>query len=282
MSEVFSIFLGCVIYSITNILFVRIVSKLKVQKSKFVLLSIILIMSIIHTIMVLKIVGIIKTIITLFMYIISYKLLFGMNWKKTIFLSIIHAILILIPDLGILVIATSILGISKDYYYNVFAGSFLATIMVSIGLLLITYIFRNFLNKILNIRLDKNIKIIIISGLVLLCVGFVFFQFVDIYIFNDNIIIYILTIIFFIIVLFNLIKERVNNDSLKEQYDKLLEFMVTYEKEVEEQRILRHENKNNLIAIKSKIIEKDNEKEIVNYIDELLNISTKIKNEKYA
>ena len=33
MSEVFSIFLGCVIYSVTDILFVRIVTKLKSKRN---------------------------------------------------------------------------------------------------------------------------------------------------------------------------------------------------------------------------------------------------------
>lgn len=282
MSEVFSIFLGCVIYSITDVLFVRIVSKLKFKKDTKFNITIILFMSIFHTLMVLKGKGIIKTVFTYIFYVITHRLLFVMSWKKSIFLTIMYFILMLVPDLVILVIAISILGIEKMWIYEVFAGSFLAIVLVSIGLLIITYIFRNFLNKILNIKIENNMKIIIISGLVLLCIGLLFFKFIDNYFLSNNIIIYILIITFFIIVLFTLIKERVNNDNLKDQYDKLLEFMVTYEKEVEEQRILRHENKNNLIAIKSKIIDKDNEKEIVNYIDELLNISTKVKNEKYA
>lgn len=282
MSEVFSIFIGCVIYSITDVLFAKIVSKLKLKQDKLFTVVVILIMSIFHTIMVIKGKGIIKTISTFIFYIFTHKLLFDMTWKKAIFLTIMYFIIILIPDLGLLVVCTTILGFDKTYCYEVIAGSFLSTVLVSIGLLLIGYLFRNFLNKILNIKLEKNVKIIIMSGLVLLSLAIMFYYSFSFVNYNLETMIVLIIIGLFIVILFNLIKERVNNDNLKDQYDKLLEFMVTYEKEIEEQRILRHENKNNLIAIKSKIIDKDNQKEIVNYIDELLNISTKVKNEKYA
>ena len=191
-------------------------------------------------------------------------------------------ILLLVPELGSFIIATYIFKLDNNYLYNNFAGSFLANLLISLGLLVITYLFRIFLNKISKIKLDKNIKIIIISGLVLLCLGIMFYNSFSFVTYSLETLIILIIIGIFIIVLFTLIRERINNDSLKEQYDKLLEFMATYEKEVEEQRILRHENKNNLVAIKSKIIDKDNEKEIVSYIDELLNISTKVKYEKYA
>lgn len=282
MSEVFSIFLGCLVHSITNILFGTLVLKLKSNRSRLFTSITIIVMSVLLTFMVLNIFGIIKTLLTLLMYIITYKILFNISWKKSLFLSIMYVILLLIPDLGILVIATSLLKVDNTYYYEVFAGSFLATFLVSIGMLIITYLFKNFLNKVINIKLDKNIKIIIISALVFLSLAIMFYHSFSYVNYNLETIIILIIIGIFIIIFFNLIKERINNDNLKDQYDKLLEFMVTYEKEVEEQRILRHENKNNLIAIKSKIIDKDNDIEIVNYIDELLNISTKVKNEKYA
>lgn len=282
MSEVFSNFLGNIILSITDISFVRIITKSNINKSKKIVLLYLLIMTTIHTIIVFYVNGILRTILTLLLYIFSYKLLYKITWKKAVFLAMIYLILLLIPDLLTLLILTNIFGMSKEYCYEVFASSFLSNLIVCFGMLLITYLFRFFLNKISNVKLDKNIKIIIISGLVLLSLGIMFYNSFSFVIYNLETFIILIIIGIFIVILFTLIKERVNNDSLKEQYDKLLEFMATYEKEVEEQRILRHENKNNLIAIKSKIIDKDNEKEIVNYIDELLNISTKIKNEKYA
>ena len=282
MSEVISNFFGNIVLSITNISFVNIVSKKKLERSKIFILIFIFIMSVFQTLIFIFDKGILKTLVMFAIYMINHKALYKLSWKKTIFLTIMYAIFLLIPDIILIIVCTTILGMTKQYCYEVFAGSFLSNLLVCAILLIITYIFRNFFNKILNIKLDKNIKIIIISGLVLLSLGIMFYNSFSFIIYNLETMIILIIIAIFIVVLFTLIKERLNNDNLKEQYDKLLEFMVTYEKEVEEQRILRHENKNNLIAIKSKIIDKDNEKEIVSYIDELLNISTKIKNEKYA
>ena len=56
--------------------------------------------------------------------------------------------------------------------------------------------------------------------------------------------------------------------------------MTIYEEEVENQRTLRHETKNEFLAIRAKICDK--EKEIINYIDEILGDTYSVKKEKYA
>ena len=43
--------------------------------------------------------------------------------------------------------------------------------------------------------------------------------------------------------------------------------MTTYENEIEKQRILRHETKNEFLAIKAKLYDKQKNKEIIDYID---------------
>lgn len=282
MSEVFSNFLGNIPLCLSEILFVILISKNRLRKSITFTIIVIIIMSLMHTLIVFNTTGILITIFTFLFYIYANKLLFDVNIKKNIFLIIIYAIMLLIPDMLSLLICTKLLGMTKEYCYEIFAGSFLSNLMVSTLMILITIIFRTLLDQLMKLKLENNKRIIVISGVTLLSVGFIFFQFINSYEFSNNILIYVLIISFFIIVLINLIRERIENDNMKERYDKLLEFMATYEKEVEEQRILKHENDNNLITIKSKIIDKDNEKEIVSYIDELLNVNTKFKHQKYA
>ena len=58
--------------------------------------------------------------------------------------------------------------------------------------------------------------------------------------------------------------------------------MVTYENEIEKQRILRHETKNEFRTIRAKICDKQDNKAIIEYIDEILNDKYEIKQEKYA
>ena len=58
--------------------------------------------------------------------------------------------------------------------------------------------------------------------------------------------------------------------------------MTTYEDEVEKQRILRHETKNAFLSIKAQLTDKAETKDIINYIDSILEDDVKIKNEEYA
>ena len=83
-------------------------------------------------------------------------------------------------------------------------------------------------------------------------------------------------------VLLDLIKQTLINNKIKSDYDNLLEFLTIYEEEVENQRTLRHETKNEFLAIRAKICDKEKESEIINYIDEILGDTYSVKKEKYA
>ena len=85
MSEVFSNFLGNIVLSITNLLFVRIITKEKIKCNKKIILIILLIMILYHTIIVYFFEGILRTLLTFIFYIIVHKLLFNINWKRSIF-----------------------------------------------------------------------------------------------------------------------------------------------------------------------------------------------------
>ena len=68
-----------------------------------------------------------------------------------------------------------------------------------------------------------------------------------------------------------MIKQIMDNNKLTSEYDRLLEFMTTYEIEIENQRILRHEIKNEFRIIRAKINDNQENKEIIEYIDEIVN-----------
>jgi len=77
-------------------------------------------------------------------------------------------------------------------------------------------------------------------------------------------------IIILLLVLSNSIRQVIENRKLSDKYDKLLEFMTTYEEEIENQRILRHEIKNEFLVVRAKLLDSQKNKEIVHYIDEIL------------
>ena len=97
--------------------------------------------------------GTIKTIITCLLYSSLFFCIFNIKLSKSVFTSIVYVILLVIPDLLILSTAIYILGISKEYYYSDFASSLLGNISVCLCLVIITYVLKKPLKKLINYNL---------------------------------------------------------------------------------------------------------------------------------
>ena len=134
----------------------------------------------------------------------------------------------------------------------------------------------------INKEIERSTKILIFSLLIFLCVGLFFYRLIKEFRFSNAIFLYLGVIVVLLSALFSLIKQMVTNNKIRKEYDQLLEFMTTYEEEIEKQRILRHETKNEFLAIRAKICDKEKEEAIVKYIDSILGDSYLIKQEKYA
>ena len=147
---------------------------------------------------------------------------------------------------------------------------------------LITYKLKNLLRKVINSKINNNTKIITLSLLTLVCISKFFYTLIKEFRFSDNVLVYLVSMLVLTSVLFSLVKQTIDNYKLTSEYDKLLEFMTTYENEIEKQRILRHETKNEFLIIKGKIQDKEKDKEIINYIDEILTEKIEVKQEEYA
>ena len=162
------------------------------------------------------------------------------------------------------------------------AGSLLSNFIVYASMIPLTLILKRPLKKLLDIKLDYNKKVILISILTLISVLVFFFDIIASVKVGTKIILYLIAIVTFVGILIFLIIEENKNIQLKVKYEKLLEFMQTYEIELEKERILKHEHKNELITIKSKIIDKDSEINIIGYIDELLGDEERFSQEGYS
>ena len=64
-------------------------------------------------------------------------------------------------------------------------------------------------------------------------------------------------------IIISVLVQNYRNNELTIKYDKLLEFIKKYEVEIDNQRVMRHEVKNQLLTIKSKLIDKDKNKNII-------------------
>ena len=282
INEYASAYIGIFLLGIGEILFAKISLKQEVTLSKLKTFLVLLIASLIYAIIYANMTGIAKTFFIYFIHVIEFKQLFNISYSKSIFLTFIYLTLIMGIEIIQLLFMTNILGISKAYYYNTYGGSVIGNLITGILLVTITYILRKLFRKIINAKLETNTKIIVFSILTFICLTMFLYSIIKEFRFGDDILLYLISIIVLLTILFGLIKQTLENNQLTNRYDKLLEFMKTYENEIEKQRILRHEIKNEFRTIRAKICDKQENKEIIEYIDEIVNDKYKVDKEKYA
>jgi len=253
--------------------------KLKLNIKKIGILTITIIL---YSLIINYMSGTIKTLLLSSLYVILYKVLFKVSFSECIFMVFLHAILIIIPDTLYLLFLLNVLKISPEVCYSEYAGSLLSNIVVCTLLILLVFIFRKWLKKLLKIRIDNDKAIIIYTILTFGCILIIFYNaFLNIK-FNKNLLLSTIVMITFVIILYSLMRQKIENSKIVEKYDKLLEFIKKYEKAIEEQRTMRHESKNQLITIKTKLIEKEVNNKIIEYIDSIINEHIEFSEEKYG
>ena len=226
--------------------------------------------------------GTIKTIITCLLYSSLFFSIFKIKLSKSVFTSIVYVILLVIPDLLILSTAIYILGISKEYYYSVIASGLIENLSVLLIMILLTYIIRKPLRKLMKYKLSENKKIVVISVLAIIFTAIFFYKFATGYKMNQDVIIYLIAMFAFIVILFTLFRQRMDNEKVSKKYDELLDVMKNYESDIEEQRTLRHETKNEFATIKCKLQDKEDNKTIIEYIDSVIGEKGKASSTKYS
>lgn len=227
-------------------------------------------------------VGEIKSIMNFVMNTILFLYVYKISVSKSIFMSFIHVILLLVADICTIVIPLYIFKVDKNYLYNVFAGSILSNTIVCIVFTLLLVILRKPLQRLFAYEISSNIKIAIFSMLSIICIFIFFYIGFSNLETNNTLLISIFGMLVFLTILFSLVKQKIDNNKITEKYDSLIEFMNSYEEKIDELRIQSHENKNQLLNIKSKIIDKDKNKNIIEYIDSILNEKVQLDKGKYS
>lgn len=221
-----------------------------------------------------------KTITTCLLYASLFFCIFKIKLSKSIFTSIVYVIMLVIPDL--IVTLGVILIVGKEYFYEELAGSLLSNVLVCALIILLTYTFRKWLRKLINYNLSTNKKIIMMSSLTLVMLAIFFYNLIKTFEFNNNIITYLAIIVMLICVLLYLFKQKIENEKISKKYDELLDVMKSYESDIEEQRTLRHETKNEFATIKCKLQDKEDNKTIIEYIDSVIGEKGKASSTKYS
>ena len=278
MLKVISDFLGAILNVVSSIIFARIVLNKKIRVNKWASLTLILLISLCLHFFCYSNVTVWKSIIFFFLYAFLFKFFYSLDFVKTIMLNFFYFVIQIISE--IIGINFLFLIISENELYNIIAGSFLGNIIVVLMLSLITLVFRSVILKFINIKYKYSlIFILLIATSCIVVVFYAGFQL------GTNAIDKFLCV-FCILVIFSALSysfiQSYKNQQLVDEYDNLLSFIKKYEKEIDNQRIMRHETKNQLLTIKSKIIDKEKEDAILNYIDVIIKDGRKVNHSEYA
>jgi len=283
MINILETYIGIVILVMSTILFAKIVLNKQIAVNKIMFVIVVLISALLYDVFSIYLVPTAKSLCIFVLVAFVFKYIFDISLSKSLFVSFLCHALIIIPDFIAMYFCLNIIHMSKEYCYEVFAGSMLSNLMVSTLFIVLTYLFRKPLRKLVSFGFETNKKIILFSILTLISVLIFGFKIVNTVRVDGDIVSFVFVIIVLVLVLISLLKQKRDNDKLASQYNSLLEFMKQYEAQIENQRIIRHETKNQLLTIKSKIVDKDKQKETLKYIDKILGDNDiKFDQEKYA
>ena len=282
MLEVLKIFFSSIFMMISVHAFGFITTSKEQRKPiKLVSVLILLLFSILYTLIYITFKGTIKSITICLIYALYVYTSFDRNISKSIFSGIIYMILLIIPDLILLGVITKVLNLSKEYCYSTFAGSILGNLSVSVLMILLDYLLRKPLRKIVNYKLSSSTKIIIVSLLALVTIAKVFYNLITDYRFSNDVLTYVLLIGTLMIILFSLLRQRSDTENMFRKNDALIGIMKNYEIDIEDQRTLNHETKNELLTIRSKLSDEE-DKELCEYIDSIIGDKKVIKSSKIS
>lgn len=281
MSQVIEAIIENFLYNLCVYTFGKIVINRKNSISKIQFIHLIILATIVDVLIFLNLSSVPKTLLMLLIDIIIYKRVFCLKNSKAIFMAILYTFILILSEM-LVFISIKVFKIDNSYLYNNLAESVLINVIIFGILLVITMIFKYYLRQMLNNKIKSTTKIIIYSLSTLACIVLIFYKiFSDIKL-NLDFFVYVFSMVIFTTILFSLIRETISNAILSEKYENVLDYMSGYEHEVENQRIVRHEAKNELIIIKSKICDGESSKELMDYIDEILDEKVEFKEEKYA
>lgn len=212
------------------------------------------------------------------LFAVLVKLNFSMDISKTIILTFIYYIVLILADMISINLLSMILG-EKEFYLSV-AGGIIGSMVVFVITVLLSFIFRKLILKILNIKIRYRMLFVMIFSIV--CIIALFYATFRLGTNSADKLLCIFSIFVLVLVIGNSFMQAYKNNQLILQYDNLLSFIKKYETEIDNQRTMRHETKNQLLTIKSKIIDKEKPTAIVDYIDTILNDGRKINHAEYA
>ena len=274
-------YFGTLLSIVGALIYVKYILKNKIKGNKIMIILLVFIIPLIILIMHVLNYTLVKTLASLFLCGLLFKIAFNFKFSKSLTYAVSFIVMLTIAEIIEFIFITKVLNISNSYIYNILSASLVGNLIVTSLFLIISYIFRKPLLKVLNV----NIKHEFIFNILILFAIIIFFFYMTFSNIDNGIGVVpgVIIIILMIYIFIHILLQLYRNNELTIMYDRLLEFIKKYEVEIDNQRTMRHEIKNQLLTIKSKLTDNDSNASIINYIDEIIDDNNKIiKHSEYA
>lgn len=221
----------------------------------------------------------IAKVVTLYVVVlVIYRFLFKRNIAQCAILSLISYLLLVIGEILFTLSLTGLHAVGLVSSMKAYTGSIIANFTVCLVALIIFSLISNFLRKML-LKVKENNKFSLIFSFISVMIAIISLLYkmyfnnwkVDNSFFLNIIIILCLVYIGLIVIKQHIDKSKINND-----YEEYVEYSKESENLVEKYSISQHENKNELIIIRS-MVHKSNKK-LLEYLDEIISSKDSIEN----
>lgn len=278
MWQLMSDYIGSLINVVSVVVFAWIVLKKKFQIEPWKLIVFVLLISLGLDISCYLNLTMLKTLFLFISYVFLLRAVFSLDFIKSIILDFFYFIFLIVSDMIAIKLFTLILG--EELFYKIIAGHIFGSFVVLLPLFVLAVIFRRLLRRFLNTKVKYKLTFLLVVSLV--CIIAIFYATFSMGTNTADKLLCVFSIVVIVSVVGYSFIQAYNNSQLMLKYDNLLTFIKKYEAEIDNQRIMRHETKNQLLTIKSKIIDKEIPEDIISYIDQLLNDDKKINHTEYA
>ena len=220
---------------------------------------------------------VIKLVVVVLIFILSYKTLFRKNLNELIAIPVLSEILILVSEMLFACLVISFLKNGEQEFVNNYFGAVITNTSISVLALLISKIkvFKKISNKINLIFMQMDeLNVIFFSCLIIFV--FTIFYMNSYFHLNSNLLMVLSSIVLIISFIFVFVYFKIKDDynKISEKYNSSLNSLKELENVITESRIDNHENKNHLMTIRNMT----SSKKITKFIDSILN--NKIKDNK--
>ncbi len=215
--------------------------------------------------------GVEKVFLSYMMFCCFYKIVFNKTLSQILVASLILYITVFISEALIAIIISLILKINNYGSISILKNTILINILISSLAYIISFFNRRKLHDFVKNSNFKKAKYLIIILIILLAVSLLGFKIpISKWNFNIEFIVTMLILLLFCVIGIMLIKQNTEIEKTVSMYQKLVEYSNITNKVLEEYRVVTHENKNQLLVIRSMLDNKDKNKELKDYVDNLI------------